>query len=148
MIRIDAQGIYDHIYFYSEQRIVNIIANTCSIWILVHETYLSILEFYRKRFSFNFIQFIHGYGLGELCSMRQKLEPFQRCRSSLLSILHSNENDNIIHLHIFRLQFGGGVDPNLDSPNFWHFCCYSPFLSKLAHAQCISFWSFITLWNI
>ena len=87
-----------------------------------HETYHFILECYPERYFFNFIQFIHGYGLGELCSMRQKLEPFQRCRSSLLSILHSNENDNIIHPHIFRSQFGGGVDPN-----FYTFVVIPPF---------------------
>ena len=54
-----------------------------------HSRSRSRLLFFKIPFKLH--QFIRGYSLGELCSLRQKLEPFQRCRSSLLRNLHWNE---------------------------------------------------------
>ena len=61
-----------------------------------------------SRFRLNYIQFIRGYSLGELCSLRQKLEPFQRCRSSPLSSLPWEENQKI-QIQIFLFFQSGYV---------------------------------------
>ena len=59
---------------------------------------------------------IHGYGLGELCSLRQKLEPFQRCRSSPLSSLPWEENQKIADFSFLSERICHSL---LETLHFW-----------------------------
>ena len=77
---------------------------------------------------------IHGYGLGELCSLRQKLEPFQRCRSSPLSSLPWEENQKIAD---FSFRSERICHSLLETLRFWQI--FPLFNIVHSHIACIFF---------
>ena len=85
-----------------------------------HSRSRSRLLFFKIPFKLH--QFIRGYSLGELCSLRQKLEPFQRCRSSLLRNLHWNEKTQFCR---FYSKVNGLIhhNVNLIMSCFWNKNC-------------------------
>ena len=77
---------------------------------------------------------IHGYGLGELCSLRQKLEPFQRCRSSPLSSLPWEENQKIADFSFRSKRICHSL---LETLHFWQI--FPLFNIVHSHIACIFF---------